>query len=314
MPVRDLEQIIEPVAYDFGPNLTRRGFVQILGAGILIAASSGTVVAQDRQRRGGRGGGGEIGGGAPVNLDARLHIGKDGTITVLAGKVEGGQGARAELTQAAAEELRVPIEQVRLILADTALVPNDGITAGSRTTPATVPAVRNACAAARKLLEDFISHSPAAKKLTYADLASDEKFIAAQLEHSELMYQQFVNHFRVKGFRLREPATRLMVAVFSSHDGLEAYVGQPTPALMTGIYHPLSNRLVVYDFGRNRALVAAQHRQRHHCAHRHVMEHAPDRFQGTGRRESLLRKPRIHSHVHPEQTHVSPALALTRDR
>src|SRR5438552_4584337 len=179
MPVRDLEQIIEPVAYDFGPNLTRRGFVQILGAGILIAASSGTVVAQDRQRRGGRGGGGEIGGGAPVNLDARLHIGKDGTITVLAGKVEGGQGARAELTQAAAEELRVPIEQVRLILADTALVPNDGITAGSRTTPATVPAVRNACAAARKLLEDFISHSPAAKKLTYADLASDEKFIAA---------------------------------------------------------------------------------------------------------------------------------------
>src|SRR2546421_10297117 len=105
MPVDDPEQIIEPIGYDFG--LSRRGFVQILGAGFLIAASSGAAIAQDRGR-GRPGGGGEIGGGAPVNLDARLHIGKDGTITVLSGKVEGGQGARAELTQAAAEELRVP--------------------------------------------------------------------------------------------------------------------------------------------------------------------------------------------------------------
>src|SRR5262245_53382693 len=111
MQVDDPEQIIEPVGYDFGLSLSRRGFVQILGAGILIVASSGELIAQDRgQRRGG----GEIGGGAPVNLDARLHIGKDGTITVLAGKVEGGQGARAELTAAAAEELGVPVDKVTL--------------------------------------------------------------------------------------------------------------------------------------------------------------------------------------------------------
>ena len=32
----------------------------------------------------------------------------DGTITVLTGKIEMGQGARAELTQAAAEEMRAP--------------------------------------------------------------------------------------------------------------------------------------------------------------------------------------------------------------
>ena len=87
--------------------------------------------------------------------------------------------ARHGNSQAKAEELRVAVEKVNLILADTALAPNDGITAGSRTTPATVPAVRNACATARKLLDDFISHSPVAKNLTYADLASDEKFLAA---------------------------------------------------------------------------------------------------------------------------------------
>ena len=66
-----------------------------------------------------------------------------------------GQGARAELTQAAAEELRVAPAQVRLIMADTSLVPDDGSTAGSGTTPRTVPAVRQAAAAARQLLVEL---------------------------------------------------------------------------------------------------------------------------------------------------------------
>ena len=64
-------------------------------------------------------------------MSARLHVGEDGVITVMSSKVECGQGVRAELTQAAAEELRVPYEQVRMILADTAVVPDDGGTAGS---------------------------------------------------------------------------------------------------------------------------------------------------------------------------------------
>jgi hypothetical protein len=40
------------------------------------------------------------------------------------------------------------------------------------------------------------------------------------------------------------------------------------------------------------------------------MEHAPNRFQGTSRGQSPLRKARVRSHVHPEQIHVGPALAL----
>ena len=43
-----------------------------------------------------------------------------------------------------------PAERVRMLLADTSLVPDDGITAGSRTTPATVPAVRQGAAAASR--------------------------------------------------------------------------------------------------------------------------------------------------------------------
>src|SRR5688500_11016111 len=144
----DPDQIIEPVGYDFG--LSRRTFVQCLGAGLLITVIAPAAIGQERQRTGGGAGGRRR--GEPVPIEARLHIAPDGAITVMTGKVECGQGSRAQITQAAAEELRVPVHRVQLLMADTATCPDDGITAGSRTTPSTLPSVRQACAAARDLL------------------------------------------------------------------------------------------------------------------------------------------------------------------
>src|SRR5690606_28781264 len=110
-------------AWRFEPS--RREFVQILGAGMVIAVSSSRTASA--QRRGGRG------GQSSETIAERFHIGEDGMITVLTSKVEVGQGSRTQLTQAAAEELRVPVEKVQLIMADTELCPDDGGTAGSRT-------------------------------------------------------------------------------------------------------------------------------------------------------------------------------------
>jgi isoquinoline 1-oxidoreductase len=143
---------VERMRFDFA--IGRREFLQALGAGLLIAVTWSPAEAQEAGGRRGGGGRGR-GGGAPVKLASRVHVGKDGFVTVMTGKVECGQGARAELTQAAAEELGLPLERVRLVMADTSLVPDDGITAGSGTTPRTVPAVRQACAAARELLVGF---------------------------------------------------------------------------------------------------------------------------------------------------------------
>ena len=180
----EYDESVETVPYDFG--LSRRGFVHVLSAGLMIAASGLPALAQ--QRGGGRGGR----GGGPRTVSARIHLGKDGSITVLAGKVEGGQGARAELTQAAAEELRVSPDRLGLILADTGQVPDDGMTAGSGSTPRTVPAVRQGAAAARELLADFAArtwgveraavevregkalHAATGRVLSYADLAGSE--------------------------------------------------------------------------------------------------------------------------------------------
>lgn len=208
----DPDQIVEPIGYDFG--MTRRSFVQILGAGILIcvASSSGIAQTQPSQEEGPRRGRfSGRGGGAPVPLSARLHIAKDGTITVLSGKVEGGQGARTEIAQAAAEELGVPIDQVQVLLCDTDLTPDDGGTYGSQTTPRTIPSVRQACAAARKLFEDFASHSPVAKKLTYADMASDEKFSEASKNVPRDVTVMAVKDWKVLGTRVARPNARDIV-------------------------------------------------------------------------------------------------------
>src|ERR1043165_4676097 len=138
----DEHQIIEPVAFDFG--LRRRTFVQLVATGLMIAVAPFPSTSQET---GGRRGGGR-GGGGTRNVWERIHIGKDGVITLFAGKVEVGQGSRAEYAQAAAEELRVPAGQIQVVRSNTGLTPNDGNTAGSGSTPRTVPAIRQAAAAA----------------------------------------------------------------------------------------------------------------------------------------------------------------------
>lgn len=121
-------------------GVDRREFFEIAGAGLLIAVTAPRSEAQ----RGGA--------AAVASLETRLHIGEDGVITILTGKVEEGQGALTELSMAAAEELRVPLNRVRMVMGDTDQTPNDGGTSGSTTTPRTVPPVRSAAATARTLL------------------------------------------------------------------------------------------------------------------------------------------------------------------
>src|SRR4051812_40658796 len=162
-PMLANDEPVDRVSFDFDIAPTRRDFVKVLGAGLLIAVAIADAEAQTPGGQRGRGGGNNFRGGPPANLNARLHIGKDGAITVLTGKVECGQGSRAEITQAAAEELRVPASRILLIMSDTGLCPSDGTTAGSGSTPRTVPAIRQACAAARNLLLELAAKKFAAK-------------------------------------------------------------------------------------------------------------------------------------------------------
>lgn len=118
--------------------LRRRDFFKVAGAGAVVA------VAQRGPDR-----------SSPQEISAWLHIGEDGTVTVYAGKAEMGQNVRTSLAQAAAEELSVPVESIRMVLGDTDLTPWDAGTFGSRTTPYLAPQIRRAAAAARELMLDL---------------------------------------------------------------------------------------------------------------------------------------------------------------
>jgi hypothetical protein len=85
--------------------------------------------------------------------------------------------------------------------------------------------------------------------------ASDE-YTEHRLYNCETMYAQFFDHFRRKGFAVREPGTKLMVAIFDSQAGFEAYLGQRMSSAVTGVYHRPTNRLVVYDYASNREFMA----------------------------------------------------------
>ncbi|HLH03601.1 MAG TPA: molybdopterin cofactor-binding domain-containing protein [Bryobacteraceae bacterium] len=145
-------------------KITRRDAAKRLGAGVLFTFTFESTKAGDA--------GSEL-------LSSRIHVGDDGAITVLTGKVEIGQGIRTTLAQAAAEELRVPFSQVRLIMGDTALVPDDGGTWGSLTTPQTMPVIRQACASLREL-------RVRCQAKTYAELAGMPQFSQARAQDSPL--------------------------------------------------------------------------------------------------------------------------------
>ncbi len=151
---------IEPERYEFRESgwnfdLGRRDFLKILGGGLLVFCLGQVDQAQEPARPQRRGGGGPrrgMGGEQPRQIDAWLHIGENGAVTASTGKVEVGQNARTSLTMAVADELKLPVDSVRMVMGDTDHVPYDMGTFGSRTTPTMVPQMRRAAAAARVLL------------------------------------------------------------------------------------------------------------------------------------------------------------------
>ena len=96
---------------------------------------------------------------APDVVGAWLHVGPDGTVSVYTGKVEVGQGIRTSLAQEVAEELKAPLESVRLVMGDTDLTPFDIGTFGSMTTPQMGTQLRKLGAATRELLLGYAAEA-----------------------------------------------------------------------------------------------------------------------------------------------------------
>src|SRR5437879_9233632 len=85
-------------------------------------------------------------------LSQWLRVHRDGTVSIFSGKVEIGQGILTALAQIAAEELGIAPERIRMVAADTAASPDEGVTSGSLSIQDSGAALRRACAEARSLL------------------------------------------------------------------------------------------------------------------------------------------------------------------
>ena len=86
-------------------------------------------------------------------LSAWIRIqSEDQSVLLMVGKVELGQGILTAVVQVCADELDVEMARVKVVSGDTALVPNEGTTAGSFSMPNCATAVRQAAAEVRGIL------------------------------------------------------------------------------------------------------------------------------------------------------------------
>ena len=164
-------------------SLSRRTFAKGLG-GIVLAFSLDPKIVLAQAAK--------LPGSLDNNrmLDAWIRINADGTATVFTGKVELGQGIATALWQIAAEELDLPLARVKMISADTALTPDEGVTSGSQSIEYGGTAIRLAGAEVRAILIDLAAKrfgvaadtlrvadgtiaSPDGRTVGYGDLAAE---------------------------------------------------------------------------------------------------------------------------------------------
>jgi nicotinate dehydrogenase subunit B len=95
----------------------------------------------------------------PSKLDSWLAVGADGMVTAYTGKCDFGQGIFTVQTQLVAEELRVPLDRVRIVQCDTSVTPDEGTTSGSQSTPVNFNSsgLADAAATAREALLQMAS-------------------------------------------------------------------------------------------------------------------------------------------------------------
>jgi nicotinate dehydrogenase subunit B len=171
------------------------------------------------------------GGLATDQLDDWIAIETDGSVTAFSGKVELGTGTLTALTQIVADELDVPVNQVKMVMGDTALTPNEGYTAGSMTIQSSGDALRQAAAHARRILFKIASDK---LDIPESELVSNNGIISVRgrpgqnVSYAELMGGRlFDKAIPAKGANKQTDSYRLVGASIPRIDLPQKIMGKP---------------------------------------------------------------------------------------
>ncbi len=171
------EEMIVPEGWGFVDTVDRRDFLKLTSSGLLVIFALTPPKGALRPVWNPAG----IQRPSP-DFNAFVHIGADGRVTMLVGKIEMGQGVMTSLPQLAAEELGVSLASVDVVLGDTELCPFDMGTFGSLSVRTLGPVLRAAAAEARAVLVQM-----AAEKLgvNAADLEVKEGVVTSKSDRSK---------------------------------------------------------------------------------------------------------------------------------
>ena len=215
-----------PDGWGFVHTIDRRDFLKLTTTGLLVMFVVEPLVGRSSSEplQGGRG------GGAPADMNAYLHIGADGRVTCLVGKIEMGQGVMTSLPQLAAEELDVPLSSVDIVMGDTDLCPTDMGTFGSMTTRQFGPVLRGAAAEAKAVLLQMAAER---LQVPVGELTVDAGTVVHKIDRTKrVTYGQLTEGKRIER-RLEGRPTLEAVSAFTivgkttpRRDGVEKVTGK----------------------------------------------------------------------------------------
>jgi CO/xanthine dehydrogenase Mo-binding subunit len=136
--------------------------------------------------------------GAPLASTSTVHVLSDGSVVLLTGTVELGQGSKTVMSQIVAEELSVPLDRVTVRAIDTDFTPFDRSTGSSRSTTVMGKAVLLAARDARRQLVEL-----AAEHFEASADAIELRDGRASAAGKEASYGEMIHrHFAMQGGEL----------------------------------------------------------------------------------------------------------------
>lgn len=150
-----------------------------------------------------------------TSYDGRITIHPDGSVELMLGKVELGQGISTALAQIAADELGVAFERIRLVTVDTDFSPDEAYTFSSISIQQSGPRIRAAAAKARVHLQQLSDAEPG-NKPTVLGASIQRVDIPGKVFGDACFVQDLRFDGMVHARIVRPPAERAVIASINS--------------------------------------------------------------------------------------------------